>query len=132
MKLLKIMRIFSDQKGISRCTNNPSNLYSNFDVTKIKFLINSKRLKRSTIPKNNLFLEYLVVIDSSVYKNLNIAYGSNLPESIMSEYIKIFFVQIINGVIILFSYSLLIFSVSNIKFSRLIKDFKIHLKTIQT
>ena len=109
MKLLKIMRIFSDQKGISRCTNNSSNLYSYFDVTKIKFLINSKRLKRSTIPKNNLFLEYLVVIDSSVYKNLKIAYGSNLPESIMSEYIKIFFVQIINGVIILFSYSLLIF-----------------------
>ena len=46
---------------------------------------------------NNLFVEYLVVIDSSVYNVFLSNYG-NLSPSLMNQYINIFFAQIVNGV----------------------------------
>jgi hypothetical protein len=46
---------------------------------------------------NNLFVEYLVVIDSSVYNVFKSLYG-NLNPSLMNQYINIFFSQIVNGV----------------------------------
>ena len=60
----------------------------------------SKRSKRARkiFPKHDLYLEYLVVIDSTVYNNLKLSYGSNLPDSILTEYIKIFFSQMVTGV----------------------------------
>ena len=45
----------------------------------------------------NLFVEYLVVIDSSVYNDFVALYG-NITTSLMAQYLNIFFAQLINGV----------------------------------
>ena len=61
-----------------------------------------KRTKRTTIKRinNNLFVEYLIAIDSSVYNIFSSLYG-NLDRSLMANYINIFFAQVVNGVIYL-------------------------------
>jgi hypothetical protein len=62
------------------------------------------RSKRQTpdsddsILKNNLFVEILVVVDSTVYNYFQDLF-SNLGDSILSDYIKLYFCHIINGVI---------------------------------
>jgi hypothetical protein len=58
----------------------------------------SRRIKRqSRTGIQNLFIEYLIVIDSSVYNNFASNYGS-LTFSLLAQYINIFFTQIVYGV----------------------------------
>jgi hypothetical protein len=45
----------------------------------------------------SLTVEYLVVIDSSVYSIFSKLYG-NLSTPLMTQYIRIFFSQLVNGV----------------------------------
>lgn len=69
-----------------------------------------KRQKSNISPNrpNNLFLEYLIVIDSSVYNMFLLDYG-NLNPSLMNQYINIFFMQIVNGVNTLTHFNYLLF-----------------------
>ena len=46
---------------------------------------------------NHLFVEYLIVIDSTVYSLFNSAYG-HLEEKLLGDYINIYFNQIVNVV----------------------------------
>jgi hypothetical protein len=60
------------------------------------------RIKRDdSIPntknQKNLFIDYLVVIDSSVYNEFIQIYGY-MPETLITKYISIFFCHLINGV----------------------------------
>ena len=70
-------------------------------ITKFYFLFSSNNnlLKRQATQsfQNNLFVEYLVVIDNNVYNDIASIY-SNLPQSQINDYINIFFANIINGV----------------------------------
>ena len=45
----------------------------------------------------NLFVDYLVVIDSSVY-NLFLSQYGYMPDSLITNYINIFFCHLVNGV----------------------------------
>jgi hypothetical protein len=59
----------------------------------------SKRQSINTkIPKNNLYVEYLAVVDLGLYNFFVNLYGGNLPESLVTDYINIYFTQLINGV----------------------------------
>jgi hypothetical protein len=59
----------------------------------------SKRQSINTkIPKNNLYVEYLAVADLGLYNFFVNLYGGNLPESLVTDYINIYFTQLINGV----------------------------------
>ena len=61
----------------------------------------SIKSKRQTVANQrliNLFVQYLVVIDSTVYKDFVQLYG-NLNPALLNQYIKIYFCQIVNGVI---------------------------------
>ena len=49
-------------------------------------------------PRNNLYVEYLIVIDNSVYNRFYYAFGGNLPENLLTDYIRIFFSQLVNSV----------------------------------
>jgi hypothetical protein len=53
--------------------------------------------RQSRIGIQNLFVEYLIVIDSTVYNNFVSNYGS-LTFSLLAQYINIFFTQIVCGV----------------------------------
>ena len=69
----------------------------------INFKINySRKLKRSlqVVAKNNLYVEYLAVIESGTYKYFQSVYGTNIPTSLINDYINIYFTQLINGVTI--------------------------------
>lgn len=46
----------------------------------------------------SLFVEYLVVLDSTVYMDFVALYGSKISSFLMNQYINIYFCQIINGV----------------------------------
>ena len=62
--------------------------------------ISSQRVKRQSMSRTevqNLFVEYLIVIDSSVYNNFASNYGS-MTVSLLTQYINIFFTQIVSGV----------------------------------
>jgi hypothetical protein len=59
----------------------------------------SKRQTTSVVARNNLFVEYLAVIDSGVYDFFVSLYGSNMPTDYINDYINIYFTQLINGVI---------------------------------
>ena len=61
-----------------------------------------QRKKRDTSPtstqdQKNLFVDFLVVIDSSVYNSFLQQYG-NLPNSLITNYINIYICHLINGV----------------------------------
>ena len=62
---------------------------------------NIRHKRDSSIPdthnQKNLFIDYLVVIDSSVYNQFIQIYG-NMPISLITNYINIFFCHVINGV----------------------------------
>ena len=58
---------------------------------------NSIRKKRSDSNAQNFFIEYLIVIDDTVYNQFVSLFG-NLNDSLLMDYINIFFCQIINGV----------------------------------
>ena len=65
-------------------------------------LNSSSKAKRSVLINGvqraiNLFVEYLVVIDSSVYNDF-IALYSNVSSSLLAKYISIFFCQQVNAV----------------------------------
>ena len=68
----------------------------------IFILLSSERSKRQTIQSNNnaqnLYVEYLAVIDSTVYSFFNQLYGNLNPPELLNDYIKIYFAQIIYGV----------------------------------
>jgi hypothetical protein len=64
----------------------------------------SSRTKRA-IARYNLFVEYLAVVDLGFYNYFVNLYGSNVPDSLITDYISIYFTQLINGVIF-FNYSL--------------------------
>jgi hypothetical protein len=49
------------------------------------------------IVKNDLFVELLVVLDSTVYEFFQSVFG-NFGDSIITDYIKIFFSHVVNGV----------------------------------
>jgi hypothetical protein len=60
----------------------------------------NRRSKRQTSVNrvnNNLFLEFLIVADSSTYDIFTSTYG-NLGQSLITQYMNIFFSQIVNGV----------------------------------
>jgi hypothetical protein len=59
----------------------------------------SKRQTASVVARNNLFVEYLAVIDSGTYNFFVSLYGSNMPSQYINDYINIHFTQLINGVI---------------------------------
>jgi hypothetical protein len=61
------------------------------------FSVNSKRQAGTNQRIINLFVQYLVVLDSTVYKDFSQLYG-NLSPDLMNQYIKIYFSQIVNGV----------------------------------
>ena len=46
---------------------------------------------------NNLYIDYLIVIDKSVYNVFLNTYG-NMPDSLITNYINIFYAHLINGV----------------------------------
>jgi hypothetical protein len=70
-----------------------------FQSNSIYFNCRSSRSKRATVtPQNNLFVEYLIVIDSTVFNNFYFAYGGNLPDNLLSQYIIIFYSQLVNSV----------------------------------
>ena len=50
-------------------------------------------------------VEYLVVLDSSVYSLFQNDFGSNLDSTLLTNYIKIFYCQMVNSVNILFFHS---------------------------
>jgi hypothetical protein len=96
--------IINSQTGIQMSFNNvyfvrlipagsdQSDSYSN-SINK------SRRSKRSAVtPQNNLFFEYLIVVDSTVFINFYFAYGGNLPDNLLSQYIIIFYSQLVNSV----------------------------------
>ena len=62
----------------------------------------SLRTKRQITQSNNnaqnLYIEYLAVIDSTVYVFFTQLYGNLNPPELLNDYIYIFFSQIINGV----------------------------------
>jgi hypothetical protein len=64
------------------------------------FLIKSIYRKRraSNNQVQNLYVEYLVVIDNSVYNLFQNDFGSNLDSIALTNYIKVFFCQIVNAV----------------------------------
>jgi hypothetical protein len=69
----------------------------------LKFSSRNERKKRQSIlidtrSQNNLFFEFLLVVDSTVYNLFKNDFGSNLDDSYVINYIKIFFSQIANGV----------------------------------
>jgi hypothetical protein len=68
----------------------------------IFILLSSERSKRQTIQSNNnaqnLYVEYLAVIDSTVYSYFTQLYGNLNPPELLNDYINIFFSQIVNGV----------------------------------
>jgi hypothetical protein len=78
-----------------------------YDLMKNNILI-SIQIKSHSISKrqiittknstNNLYVEYLVVIDLGVYNFFVNLYGGNLPDSLVTDYINIYFTQLINGV----------------------------------
>lgn len=78
-------------------------MLKNKDLMKKISITDKKRRKRDDQPskflKNqlNLFVDYLVVIDSSVYAIFFQQYGF-LPISLITNYINIFFCHLINGV----------------------------------
>ncbi len=58
----------------------------------------SSRTKRN-VARFNLFVEFLAVVDSGFYNYFVNLYGSNVPASLITDYISIYFTQLINGVI---------------------------------
>ena len=46
---------------------------------------------------NNLYIDYLIVIDKSVYNVFLNTYG-NMPDSLITNYLNIFYAHLINGV----------------------------------
>jgi hypothetical protein len=50
----------------------------------------------------SFYIEYLIVIDSTVYASFQSLYA-NLSTDLMYEYIKIFYSHLVNGVIIIFT-----------------------------
>ena len=74
------------------------------------FFINLRRKSKRGVNSNriiNLFIECLFVIDSTVYNNLQLIYGSNIPIEFLNSYIKIIYTHIINGVLIFDIYSII-------------------------
>ncbi len=70
----------------------------------ISFSLQSSRSKRYTpnendfkIVKNNLFVELLVVLDSTVFEFFRDIYR-NFDNSLINDYVKVFFCHVINGV----------------------------------
>ena len=61
------------------------------------FNFNSQRVKRQNTATNNLFVEFLAVVDNSVYNHFVRIYG-NLESSVISQYIKDYFGVLIDGV----------------------------------
>ncbi len=53
--------------------------------------------KRQNSPVNNLIVEYLAVVDKSVYNRFVSLYG-NLDQSVITLYIKNFFSVLVNGI----------------------------------
>jgi hypothetical protein len=61
----------------------------------------SSRQKRDTSSNGTLrvlklYVEYLIVIDSTTYNVFSALY-TNLSSSLLAEYMNIFFVQLVNG-----------------------------------
>jgi hypothetical protein len=66
------------------------------------FRVNKERLKRAVlvngIPRAlSLYVEYLIVLDSSVYNDF-VALYSNIRSSLLTQYISIYFSQLVNSV----------------------------------
>jgi hypothetical protein len=73
-------------------------------ITKLTSNKNKRNIRKKrddSIPntknQKNLFIDYLVVIDSSVYNEFIQIYGY-MPETLITKYINIFFCHLINGV----------------------------------
>ena len=49
--------------------------------------------------KQNLYVEYLAVIDAGVYNFFVQLYGSTVSPSVIKSYIQVYFTQLVNGVI---------------------------------
>jgi hypothetical protein len=65
----------------------------------INFVENSNNVKeRLSVERNNLIVEYLIVIDSTVYNHFIEIYGKNVSQSAMSSYINQFYQQMVNSV----------------------------------
>ncbi len=71
--------------------------FYNFEFFLFLWRVQSTKKKRSLGGIQNLFVEYLVVIDNTVYNNFLLNYG-NIPKTLLTDYINIFFSQIVNGV----------------------------------
>ena len=54
--------------------------------------------KTTPVPRNNLNLELLIVVDSGTYDFFVNLYGNNLTDAIIIDYIKMFCTQLVNGV----------------------------------
>jgi hypothetical protein len=73
--------------------------------------LNRQRTKRDTSTETenqnliSLFIDYLVVIDKSTYNVFLNTYG-NMPDSLITNYINIFFAHLINGVMLYLFYFL--------------------------
>ena len=59
---------------------------------------NSNNVKERSVKKNNLIVEYLIVIDSSVLNHFVNIYGNNISQSVMNNYINQFYQQMVNSV----------------------------------
>jgi hypothetical protein len=58
-----------------------------------------KRQAATVVARNNLFVEYLAVIDSGTYDFFVSLYGSNMPSQYVNDYINIYLTHLVNGVI---------------------------------
>ena len=56
----------------------------------------------SAAAKNNLYVEYLVVIDLGTYNFFTSLYGSNVSNTSINYYISTYYTQLINGVTFVF------------------------------
>ena len=75
----------------------------NFSFLFILYLINcvenSNNVKEpSSFERNNLIVEYQIVIDSTVCNHFVEIYGKNISQSAMNSYINQFYQQMINSV----------------------------------
>ncbi len=69
---------------------------------KLSIFLSSQRSKRQIIQSKtnaqNLYVEFLAVIDSTVFSFFNQLYGNLNPPELLNDYIKIYVSQIIYGV----------------------------------
>jgi hypothetical protein len=97
LKQLKILKICSKNNQKKTISNKTFVIFFSFES------LNRQRTKRDTSTETenqnliSLFIDYLVVIDKSTYNVFLNTYG-NMPDSLITNYINIFFAHLINGV----------------------------------